>query len=100
MTSASAAACAVPWQPSAVYTGGNQVSANGHNYQAKWWTRNEAPPGTTGVWNDLGTCGGSTPPTSTTPPATRATSWSPRPSSTRCSRAGTPSTPTPVWWPR
>ncbi len=61
-TAASAAACATPWQASAVYTGGMQVSHNGRNYQAKWWTQNEAPPGTTGVWQDNGACGGTTPP--------------------------------------
>ncbi|MDG4797905.1 glycoside hydrolase family 19 protein [Micromonospora sp. WMMD1082] len=61
-TAASAATCATPWQSSAVYTGGMQVSHNGRNYQAKWWTQNEAPPGTSGVWQDLGACGGSTPP--------------------------------------
>ncbi|MEV4412686.1 glycoside hydrolase family 19 protein [Catellatospora sp. NPDC049609] len=61
-TAASAAACATPWQASAVYTNGMQVSHNGRNYQAKWWTQNEAPPGTTGVWQDLGSCGGTTPP--------------------------------------
>lgn len=59
---ASAAICATSWHSSAVYTGGMQVSHNGRNYQAKWWTQNEAPPGTSGVWQDLGACGGSTPP--------------------------------------
>ncbi|MDM4722289.1 glycoside hydrolase family 19 protein [Micromonospora sp. WMMA1363] len=61
-TAASAATCATPWRSSAVYTGGMQVSHNGRNYQAKWWTQNEAPPGTSGVWQDLGACDGSTPP--------------------------------------
>ncbi|WP_422770488.1 glycoside hydrolase family 19 protein [Plantactinospora sp. WMMC1484] len=61
-TPASAAACAAPWQSSAVYWQGDQASHNGRNYQAKWWTQNEAPPGTTGVWQDLGTCGGGTNP--------------------------------------
>ncbi|HCT79322.1 MAG TPA: chitinase [Micromonosporaceae bacterium] len=62
-TIASAAACATPWSASAVYTGGMTASHNGRNWQAKWWTQNEAPPGTTGVWADQGTCdGGTTPP--------------------------------------
>ncbi|GIH06506.1 chitinase [Rhizocola hellebori] len=65
-TLASAAACATPWTASAVYTGGMTASHNGHNWLAKWWTQNEAPPGTTGVWADQGTCGGGTTP----PPAT------------------------------
>ena len=61
-TTASAAACAAPWQSSAVYTGGATVSHNGRNWLAKWWTQNEAPPGTSGVWADQGACGTSTPP--------------------------------------
>jgi len=64
-TLASAAACATPWSASAVYTGGMTASHNGHNWLAKWWTQNEAPPGTTGVWADQGTCGGTTPPPAT-----------------------------------
>lgn len=57
-TAASAAACAPTWQASTVYWGGDQASRNGRNYQAKWWTQGETPPGTTGVWQDLGTCDG------------------------------------------
>ncbi|GLW58465.1 carbohydrate-binding protein [Kitasatospora phosalacinea] len=50
--------CAPPWAAGAVYTGGNPVSYQGHNYHAKWWTTNEVP-GTTGqwgVWADDGPC--------------------------------------------
>ncbi|GAA2139516.1 glycoside hydrolase family 19 protein [Streptomyces synnematoformans] len=57
---ASAAACAAGWSSGAVYTQGNVVSHNGHNWQAKWWTRGEEP-GTTGqwgVWADQGACEG------------------------------------------
>ncbi|MFH0241069.1 glycoside hydrolase family 19 protein [Streptomyces sp. HK10] len=62
-TSASAAECATPWNSSAVYLGGTAVSHGGHNWTARWWTQNEAPPGTSGVWNDQGSCGGgATPP--------------------------------------
>jgi chitinase len=43
--------------------GGNQVSYNGHTWQAKWWTQGETP-GKADVWADKGPCGGST----TTPP--------------------------------
>lgn len=66
-------ACTSPaWSSSAIYVNGDQVSHNGHEWQAKWWTQNEEP-GTTGewgVWEDLGPCsGGSTntplPPTAT-----------------------------------
>jgi len=62
-TTASAAACAAAWSSGSVYTQGNVVSHNGHNWQAKWWTQGETP-GTTGqwgVWADQGTCGGSDP---------------------------------------
>jgi predicted chitinase len=60
-TSASAAACASGWAASSVYTGGNTASYNGHNWSAKWWTQGETP-GTTDVWADQGTCGGTTTP--------------------------------------
>ena len=65
-TASAAPACVGAWNSSAVYTGGMTASLNGHNYTAKWWTQNEAPPGTTGVWTDNGACGGGT----TTPPNT------------------------------
>ncbi|GGV67397.1 chitinase [Streptomyces longisporoflavus] len=58
---ASAAACATPWNSSSVYTGGNTASYNGHNWTAKWWTQNETP-GRSDVWADAGTCGGGTDP--------------------------------------
>ncbi|MFJ2774860.1 glycoside hydrolase family 19 protein [Streptomyces sp. NPDC087300] len=60
-TSASAAACAAPWNSSSVYTGGKSASYNGHNWTAKWWTQNETP-GRADVWQDAGTCGGGTDP--------------------------------------
>jgi hypothetical protein len=49
---------AADWSAGTVYTGGDQVSHDGHTWQAKWWTRGEEP-GTTGqwgVWKDLGAC--------------------------------------------
>ncbi|MFA3876074.1 glycosyl hydrolase family 18 protein [Streptomyces sp. MMCC 100] len=49
---------AAPWNSGAVYTGGQQVSHEGHTWKAKWWTTGEEP-GTTGewgVWQDLGAC--------------------------------------------
>ncbi|MFE1168718.1 glycoside hydrolase family 19 protein [Nocardiopsis sp. NPDC058789] len=51
-----ATACATAWSSSAVYTGGGQVSFEGRNYTAKWWTQNERP-GTSDVWADQGPCG-------------------------------------------
>ncbi len=56
VTAAQAATCAAAWSSSAVYTGGGQVSYNGRNYTAKWWTQNERP-GTSDVWTDQGACG-------------------------------------------
>jgi chitinase len=49
---------AAEWSASAIYTGGNEVSHDGHLWKAKWWTTNEEP-GTTGewgVWQDEGPC--------------------------------------------
>jgi predicted chitinase len=69
LTSASAATtCAAAYNSTSVYTGGMTASLNGHNYLAKWWTQNETPPGTSGVWTDQGPCGGSDG-GGTTPPA-------------------------------
>jgi chitinase len=67
-------ACTAPaYVPGTAYTGGMTVWYAGHQWRAKWWTQNEAPStGGSGVWEDLGVCGGppsSTPPV-TTPPAT------------------------------
>ncbi|WP_025274708.1 glycosyl hydrolase family 18 protein [Haloglycomyces albus] len=50
--------CGSAWESTAVYHGGDQVSHNGRQYEAKWWTQGEEP-GTTGewgVWLDLGSC--------------------------------------------
>jgi chitinase len=62
MSSASAASCATAWSAGAVYVGGATVSHNGRNWQAKWWTQNEAPAAGVAVWADQGTCGTTTPP--------------------------------------
>jgi glucosylceramidase len=55
--------CSAPaYNNSAVYVSGNQVSYNGRLWQAKWWTQGEAPStGGSGVWQDLGPCGGGNP---------------------------------------
>jgi len=53
--------CAMPWSASKAYVSGDIVSHNGHNWRAKWWTQGEEPPGTTGVWEDLGSCATPTP---------------------------------------
>jgi chitinase len=50
--------CAAPWDPTAVYNGGQEVTYQGHVYSAKWWTQGEEPSksGEWGVWKDLGPC--------------------------------------------
>ncbi|MFE6775184.1 glycoside hydrolase family 19 protein [Streptomyces sp. NPDC057702] len=55
-TASAATTCAASWTSGAVYTGGNTVSYNGHNWSAKWWTQNEKP-GSSDVWSDKGACG-------------------------------------------
>ncbi|WP_165989120.1 glycoside hydrolase family 19 protein [Streptomyces sp. YIM 98790] len=57
-STASAAACATPWNATAVYWNGDTASYNGRNWTARWWTRNETPgTGGSGVWRDDGVCG-------------------------------------------
>ena len=69
-------ACTAPTcTTTAVYTGGMQCSLNGHTWQAKWWTQGELPPGSSGVWQDIGACSGgpTTTPTGATPTPTGPT---------------------------
>lgn len=49
---------ATAWNSGSVYQGGDQVSHNGHNWRAKWWTQGDQPGqgGQWGVWEDLGPC--------------------------------------------
>lgn len=42
------------WTPTTVYLAGDQVSYQGHRYQAKWWTRNQAPGDANGPWKLIG----------------------------------------------
>ncbi|GAA3115515.1 chitinase [Planomonospora alba] len=65
---AAAADCAAAWNSAAAYHGGATVSYKGRNWTAKWWTQNETPGGSSGVWADKGTCGGGTS-TPSQPPA-------------------------------
>ena len=70
-------ACTAPaWTATAIFTGGQKASENGHQYTAKWWTQGDDPAthhGTDDVWIDNGTCTGgtTTPPPTTTPPTTQ-----------------------------
>jgi predicted carbohydrate-binding protein with CBM5 and CBM33 domain len=63
--SGASASCFAAWKSATNYQGGNQVSRNGHNYQARWWVgANQAPgdaaytggEGSGKPWNDLGAC--------------------------------------------
>ena len=62
---AHAQTCAPAWSATQVYTGGNQASLAGINYQANWWTQGESPathnggPGSGQPWTSVGTCSGS-----------------------------------------
>jgi chitinase len=67
-TTAPGGSCtAAAWNASTAYTGGLQVSFNGHTWTAKWWTQGDIP-GNNGqdVWTDNGPCG----PTTPAPPGT------------------------------
>lgn len=45
------------WDKNSVYVGGDIVSYNGQQYKAKWWTQGETP-GSSDVWERLGTVSG------------------------------------------
>ena len=70
--------CAPAWEATKVYVGGNEVSYNGRNYRARWWTQGQAP-GTNEVWTDLGSCTGGPTPSPTTPPPTSPPPTTPPP---------------------
>ncbi|GAA1506489.1 chitinase [Agromyces terreus] len=46
---------AAAWSATSVYTGGQQVSYQGSEYTAKWWTQGDTP-GKNGVWGDPAAC--------------------------------------------
>ncbi|WP_061960763.1 glycosyl hydrolase family 18 protein [Demequina flava] len=49
--------CLTEWVSGDVYVGGDEVSHNGHNYRAKWWTNGDTPGAAQwGPWEDLGAC--------------------------------------------
>ncbi|ELR73043.1 Chitinase [Fulvivirga imtechensis AK7] len=48
--------CASPWDPdNPQHVQGDQVSYNGINYEAKYWT--SSTPGSDGSWQNMGACG-------------------------------------------
>jgi chitinase len=71
-TSTPTGGCSAPaWSSSAVYTGGQQVTYNGHLWRARWWTQGEIPSaGGWGPWEDLGACGTTTPTATASPTVT------------------------------
>lgn len=82
--------CWAAWNSSTAYTGGAQVSYNGQNYQAAYWTQgdrpdlNSGPAGSGKPWIPMGSCSGGTSPT-----ATRTnTPAGPNPTATRTPTSG------------
>src|SRR3954466_4120215 len=57
--------CAPTWNSTSVYTAGMQVSLNGTNYTANFWTQGQSPatnnggPGSGQPWTSNGSCSGS-----------------------------------------
>ncbi|WP_433362650.1 chitinase C-terminal domain-containing protein [Streptosporangium sp. CA-115845] len=82
---------APPWSPTQIYHGGNKVSHNGRQWEARWWTQNNEP-GTNDVWKDLGAC---TTPTST-PTITPTVTPTPTPTPTITPTVDPTPTPTPT----
>ncbi|KAI0916344.1 hypothetical protein AcW1_009855 [Taiwanofungus camphoratus] len=44
------------WSPSATYTGGMEATYDGDLWSAKWWSYNDTPGGSAGVWTNDGSC--------------------------------------------
>ena len=44
------------WSASTAYTGGSKVTYNGSLWQAKWWSYNDVPGGSSGVWTLISSC--------------------------------------------
>ena len=50
--------CTDAWSSSTAYTAGDQVSYQGTNYQAKWWSQGEIPSSSEGgAWESMASCG-------------------------------------------
>jgi chitinase len=93
--------CNPAWSASAVYTGGQRVTHNGVNYEAKWWTQGNDPSTnscTDCVWRNIGNCGtGPSPTTRPTPTPTVRPTVTPTPTPTT---TATPIPPGPGGIPR
>ena len=82
-TPGSGGTCWAAWVSTSVYNGGAQVSRNGQNYQAAYWTQgndpatNSGPAGSGKPWIPMGACGGggatATATRTNTPPGPTAT---------------------------
>lgn len=44
------------WSSTVAYVSGSQVTYNGQLWTAKWWTYNDVPGGSAGVWSDTVSC--------------------------------------------
>ncbi|WP_051278794.1 glycosyl hydrolase family 18 protein [Chitinilyticum aquatile] len=105
---AAPAGCYAGWVAGTAYSGGQRVTFNGRNYEAKWWTQGDDPgkSGEWGVWKDLGACATASPtptatatPTakpSTTPTATPTVTPTPTPTATATPRPTATPTATPT----
>ncbi|WP_255992310.1 carbohydrate-binding protein, partial [Chitinolyticbacter albus] len=96
-------ACYNTWSSTGVYTGGQRVTFQGVNYEARWWTQGDNPTqsGEWGVWKNIGNCGGPqatpTPVTATpTPKPATPTPVTSTPTPVTPSPTPAPVTPTPV----
>ncbi|WP_255992309.1 chitinase [Chitinolyticbacter albus] len=90
--------CYTAWNSGSVYTGGQRVTYNGVNYEARWWTQGDNPTqsGEWGVWKNIGNCGGGNTPTPVTPSPTPKPVTPTPVTPTPVTPSPTPVTPTPV----
>lgn len=93
--------CWSAWNANAVYTAGAQVSYNGVNYQAAYWTQGQrpdlysGPPGSGQPWIPMGTCGGGATVTPTRTPTPGGATATPTATPTRTPTPGATATPPP-----
>jgi chitinase len=92
---ASGGNCWTPWVSTTAYNGGAQVSYNGQNYQAAFWTQGDqpdthsGPPGSGQPWITMGACTGATATNTPVPPtATKTPTAGPSPTPTKTPTAG------------
>ncbi|EPS99490.1 hypothetical protein FOMPIDRAFT_40309 [Fomitopsis schrenkii] len=55
-SSSSQCASVSAWSSGTAYTGGQTVTYSGDLWSAKWWTEDDTPGGSAGVWTDEGAC--------------------------------------------